>query len=101
MKILGFAFICLLGLAGCGETGSGEVADKLEEAANQSDPAAAAVLENAAQAAEQQGNEASLSEPGSLAQNALQEAGQAQTAQGNGSAAAQRAPDAGAAGNRQ
>jgi hypothetical protein len=101
MRIRGFALIGLLALAGCGDNSSGDTADRLEEAANQSDPAAAAVLENAAEAADQQDDSSSLSEPGSLAQNALQQAGQAQTADGNGAAAGRTNPDQAATNQQQ
>ena len=65
--------VALLGLAACGG-GQGQTenaADALEEAAEQSDPAAAAELENAADA---------VREGNGTAQDALQAAGNAQAA---------------------
>ncbi len=64
--------VALLGLAACGgggESQAGNTAEALEQAAEQSDPAAAEVLENAADAVES-GN--------MTAQDALQQAGNAQ-----------------------
>lgn len=81
----------LLALAACGEERSGEgekapgeqvsgekVADRLEEAADQSGPAAEEVLENAAEAARERESMAPVSEPGSFAQRAMQKAGKAE-----------------------
>ena len=62
---LSFAIIPALLLAACGQSDQ----DQLQEAANQSDPAAAAVLENAA-------------ENGMDPQQALQQAGEAASANG-------------------
>ena len=64
----------LLVLTACGGDGQAEqTADKLEEAADQSGPAAAAVLENAAEDI-RDGSAA----PGQAAQEAMQQAGNAQ-----------------------
>jgi hypothetical protein len=62
----------LLALSACGGGGQADqTADKLEEAAEQSDPAAAAALENSAEAIRE-------GETGMNAQQALQGAGNAQ-----------------------
>ncbi|WP_332811937.1 hypothetical protein [Sphingomonas sp.] len=66
-----FAAIALL--SACGSNTS----SKLEEAAEQSDPAAANVLLDQANAIEQQGDSGSLSDPNSPAQQALEAAGNA------------------------
>lgn len=74
-----FAFAALLAalpLAACG--GAETPSEKLEEAAEQSDPAAAAVLENAADRIEDMNAVQPVGEPGSAAQQAMQEAGDAQ-----------------------
>ncbi len=68
-------------LAACGRSAADNAADQLENAAEQSDPAAASVLDNAAESIRDR-------EPvsaGAEAQNALQAAGnaQAQTPTGN------------------
>ncbi len=65
----------LVTLAGCGGGGSQaeNTAERLEEAAEQSDPAAAPVLENAADAVREGGAGA-----GNTAQQALEQAGNAQ-----------------------
>jgi hypothetical protein len=64
----------LLVLSACGGGGEADrTADKLEEAAEQSDPAAAAALENSAESIRQ-------GESGANAQEALQQAGNAQAA---------------------
>ena len=71
----------LLLLAACG--GGSEAtstADKLDQAAEQSDPAAAAVLENAADQARESGTNTALGAPGSPAQDAMNAAGNAQAA---------------------
>lgn len=78
-----FPILAALGLAACGGGGQSETKDSaeaLEEAAEQSDPAAAAVLENAADA---------VREGNGSAQQALQDAGNAQAATISG---AQQAP---------
>jgi hypothetical protein len=71
----------LLLLTSCGGGGQAEAtAEKLEEAAEQSDPAAAEVLENAADEI-RDGNSASpAAAPGSEAQQAMEAAGNAQEA---------------------
>jgi hypothetical protein len=69
-----FPAAALLVLAACGSGGQADqTADKLEEAAEQSDPAAAAALENSAQSIRE--GESAANE-----QEALQEAGNAQAA---------------------
>lgn len=71
----------LLVLSACGGGGQADAtADKLEEAAEQSDPAAAQVLENAADEVRDQGAAAPAGQPGSAAQQAMEEAGNAQAA---------------------
>lgn len=73
------AAILLLGACGGGADKAGEaVADNLEQAADQSDPAAAKVLDNAADAI----RDAHGAEAEATAQAALQEAGNAQAASG-------------------
>jgi hypothetical protein len=80
MKISAFAFAAFLGLAACsGEQSQSEnTADALENAAEQSTPEAAAVLENEADRIREQNVTAPIDAPGSPAQNALQAAGNAQ-----------------------
>jgi len=56
-----------------------EVADKLEDAALQSGPAARGVLTEAAQMARQYPSLAPVEQPGSYAQKAMQDAGNAET----------------------
>ena len=70
--------IPLLLLAACGQSAADDQADRLDNAAAQSDPAAAAVLENAADALRE--NEGG--DPQAQAQNALQAAGNAQAGAG-------------------
>lgn len=67
-----------LTLAACGgaTTQSEQTADRLENAAAQSDPASAAKLENAADAVRAGGGDASASAPGSIAQETLASAGE-------------------------
>ena len=66
----------LLVLSACGGGGrADQAADKLEEAAEQSDPAAAAVLENAAENIREGAPPANV---GNAAQQAMQRAGNAQ-----------------------
>ncbi len=62
-------------LSACGS----DTSSKLEEAAEQSDPAAANVLLDQANVIEQQGDGGSLSDPNSPAQQALEAAGNAVT----------------------
>ncbi|TFI56821.1 hypothetical protein E2493_18225 [Sphingomonas parva] len=82
------ALTAALGLSACGEkTPAENTAAALENAAEQSTPEAAAVLENQADQIRDQNVTAPISEPGSPGQQALQEAGNAQ-------AAAQAAPAA-------
>ena len=73
MKTL-LAFSALLALAACGGGGKSpadNAADQLEDAAEMSNPAAAPVLENGAEAVREQNDAAA-------AQNVLQDAGNAQ-----------------------
>ena len=67
------SFAAIAFLFACGSNTS----SKLEEAAEQSDPAAANVLLDQANAIEEQGDSGSLSDPNSPAQQALQAAGNA------------------------
>ena len=70
-----YILAALLSLSACGGTGPAEnTADRLEEAAEQSNPAAADVLENAADEIEA-GN---VESPDRAAQQALERAGNAQ-----------------------
>jgi sRNA-binding protein len=83
IKIL--ASLAPFALAACGDPKADEqgtvpgevVADQLDKAAQQSSPAAKEVLEDAADQAERQDRVAPASEPGSLAQDALEKAGKA------------------------
>ena len=68
-----------LALAGCGSAADKQ-ADQLDNAAAQSDPAAAASLENSADAIRANGADGMLNEGGSTAQDAMQEAGNAAAA---------------------
>jgi|GEM_PF-2987852 hypothetical protein len=71
----------LLLLCACGGGGQAEAtAEKLEEAAEQSDPAAAQVLENAAEEIREGNSTAPSGAPGSEAQQAMEAAGNAQAA---------------------
>jgi hypothetical protein len=91
-----FAFAAALGLAACGQQSPAEnTAAALEEAAEQSTPEAAAVLENQAEQIREQNVTAPISEPGSPGQQAMQAAGNAQ-AKGTGGAAPQAPPPQGA-----
>jgi hypothetical protein len=67
------AFAAIALLSACG----GDTSSKLEQAAEQSDPAAANVLLDQANAIEGQGDSGSLSDPNSPAQQALEAAGNA------------------------
>jgi hypothetical protein len=74
-------------IAGCGQSqdrsASGkEVADHLDNAADQSGPAAKQILEGAADEARQHPTMAPVDQPGSFAQDAMQKAGNAEAAQG-------------------
>ena len=91
MKItaLILASVAVLGLSACGQQSQAEnTAAALENAAAQSTPEAAAVLENQAEAIREQNISAPISEPGSPGQQAMQEAGNAQAAPGGAPAAA-------------
>jgi hypothetical protein len=80
MKISAVALAAILGLAACGQGQSAaeNTADALENAAEQSTPEAAAILENEADRIRDQNVTAPLDAPGSPAQEALQAAGNAQ-----------------------
>ena len=84
-----FPLSALIALAACGgqHSPAGNSAEALEQAAEQSDPAAAAVLENAADAM----REGNVQDP-AAAQQALEQAGQAQV-QAGGGGQPQKAPD--------
>lgn len=73
------AALLLLGACGGGQASPAEsAADNLEEAADQSDPAAAEVLDNAAEAVRDTEGTGMTADPEAMAQNALSEAGTAQ-----------------------
>lgn len=73
------ALVLSLALAACGGANSKaeQSADQLEKAADQSDPASAAVLENAADEIRATNNSEALGKPGSAAQVALDKAADA------------------------
>ncbi|HEX8579527.1 MAG TPA: hypothetical protein VF655_08020 [Allosphingosinicella sp.] len=72
-------FALALALAACGGSSEADnTAAALEDAASQSTPEAAAVLENAADQIQEQNVTAPISEPGSPGQQAMQAAGAAQ-----------------------
>ena len=74
-----FAVAAAFALAACGgQSEADNTAAALEDAASQSTPEAAAVLENAADQIQEQNVTAPISEPGSPGQQAMQAAGQAQ-----------------------
>ena len=82
------ALVVVLGLAACGQQSQAENnAEALENAAEQSTPEAAAVLENRADQIRDQNVTAPVDAAGSPAQQALQEAGNAQAAAQAGQAA--------------
>lgn len=70
-----------LSLAACGgtQTTADNAADRLDNAADQSTPEAAAVLENQADAIRDQNSAASAGAPGSEVQQAMDKAGAAQS----------------------
>lgn len=76
MRQVPLAFAAVLTLASCGD----KTADRLDAAANQSDPAAAAVLRNEAAAASGGVSDTNLSAPDGDAQQALANAGEAASA---------------------
>ena len=81
MKAAAPALATLFALTACGSSTPAEnSAAALENAASQSDPAAAAVLENAADAVREQNVQVPAEAPGSPVQDALQDAGNAQAA---------------------
>jgi hypothetical protein len=68
-----------LALGACAKQSTAEnAADQLDNAAAQSDPAAAAELENAADAIRDNEVDVAVNAPGSAAQQALENAGEAQ-----------------------
>lgn len=82
MRRLGLIVIACAALGGCGKpAGQNSTADQLSNAADQSDPAAAAVLDNAAAQARANGD-ADGNSSGGMAQDALENAGQAQVNSG-------------------
>lgn len=90
---IALAAACLM-VSACGSnggqaTGGNDQAGALDNAATQSDPAAAAELREQADAIRNSGSEADMADPNSPAQNALQSAGAAAT--GNASAPPPRA----------
>jgi hypothetical protein len=78
-KASAFATAAVLALCACSQSPAEQNATALEDAAEQSDPAAAGVLENAADAAREGANV--------NVQDAMQAAGNAQSAAGNAAAA--------------
>jgi hypothetical protein len=73
------ALAAAFALAACGGSSEADnTAAALEDAASQSTPEAAAVLENAADQIQEQNVTAPISQPGSPGQQAMQAAGQAQ-----------------------
>lgn len=71
--------LATLGLAACAKTGPAEnTADMLENAADQSTPAAANILDNAADAVRANGLAADPADPDGPVQNALEDAANAQ-----------------------
>ncbi len=81
MKATYLAFAAATALAACSETPAEKTAEQLEEAAEQSDPAAAAVLEHRAEQVLEQNSTAP-------AQGAMQAAGNAQIRGSNSAPAA-------------
>ncbi len=78
-----FVAAAALALAACGgSTEADNTAAALEEAASQSTPEAAAVLENAAEQIQEQNVTAPISQPGSPGDQAMKAAGQAQAKAG-------------------
>ena len=75
MKTMALPALALL--AAC-SGGASDQADALDNAAEQSTPEAAAVLENQADAIRENGATGAIDAPGSTVQNAMNEAGQAQ-----------------------
>jgi hypothetical protein len=68
----------LLAACGGGASPAENTADNLEQAADQSDPAAAEVLDNAADAVRETEGTGVPANPDAMAQNAMAEAGNAQ-----------------------
>ncbi|MDB5684021.1 MAG: hypothetical protein JWM75_1719 [Sphingomonas bacterium] len=82
MKIAVPALAALLVLGGCGgqQSPAEQTAENLEAAADQSDPAAAEVLDNAADTVRDQGESGVPNNAAATAQEALEQAGNAQVA---------------------
>jgi type VI protein secretion system component VasK len=82
MKLIASALILLMSAACSGnssqQSAADNQADQLDNAAEQSTPEAAAVLENQADAIRDNGAAGAPGQPGSTTQQALEEAGQAQ-----------------------
>jgi hypothetical protein len=72
------AAFTLLAACGGGQSPAESTADNLEQAADQSDPAGAAVLDNAADAVRETEGTGVPANPEAMAQNAMAEAGNAQ-----------------------
>jgi hypothetical protein len=78
-RILPFALLPALALAGCGGSSPGDnAADRLESAADQSTPAAANVLDNEADRI----RDSNVADENAAVQGAMQAAGNAQAATG-------------------
>jgi uncharacterized lipoprotein YmbA len=72
--------VAALGLTGCAQSTPAEnTADLLENAADQSTPAAAEALDNAADSVRENGVTGTLSDPNGSVQNAIEEAANAQS----------------------
>jgi hypothetical protein len=79
MRIIALAPLALLAACSGGASDQAEAqADKLDNAAEQSTPEAAAVLENQADAIRANGATGAVGDPGSTVQNAMAKAGRAQ-----------------------
>lgn len=79
MKIIALPALALLAACSGGTSDQAEAqADKLDNAAEQSTPEAAAVLENQADAIRENGASGAIGAPGSTVQNAMTQAGRTQ-----------------------
>ncbi|WP_159874423.1 hypothetical protein [Novosphingobium sp. 9U] len=80
---LAFAGCAVLSLAACGsqsqEKSSEQAANQLDQAADQSDPAAAKVMKERAEQIRGSGTGAALDDPNAAVQDTMREAGAAQT----------------------
>lgn len=90
MKDAALSLIALLTLSACGGASdqADAQADKLDNAAEQSTPEAAAVLENQADMIRENGAAGAAGQPGSSVQQAVEKAGEAQTTNAIGAAPA-------------